>query len=99
MHTVATVSAASKHPTMSDQKEEFPVDPNRATGRRHLSTSPFKAADPEPTKSFEVGQRVSHDGEGLGRIHSLEQSRAVVVDFGGGKLLRIAAPFTRLHAL
>lgn len=75
------------------------MQPNRATTRRHLSTSPFKAADPDPIKSFEVGERVSHDREGMGRIHSLEHGRAVVVDFGGGKLLRIAAPFSRLHAL
>lgn len=71
----------------------------RATTRRHLSTSPFKAREPDPIKVFEVGERVSHDKEGLGRISSVEGTTAVVVDFGGGKLLRVVAPFAKLHTL
>lgn len=71
----------------------------RATTRRHLSTSPFKAREPDPIKVFEVGERVSHDKEGLGRISSVEGTTAVVVDFGGGRLLRVVAPFAKLHTL
>ncbi|WP_433166454.1 hypothetical protein [Kribbella sp. CA-247076] len=75
------------------------MEPSRATTRRHLSTSPFKPRDPEPVKVFEAGQRVSHDKEGLGRVVSVDSTQAVVVDFGGGKLIRFLAPFAKLHAL
>ena len=75
------------------------VEPSRATTRRHLSTSPFKPKVPEPIKTFEVGDRVSHDREGLGRISSVEGTYAVVVDLGGGKLLRVTSPFAKLHTL
>jgi hypothetical protein len=75
------------------------MDSSRGTTRRHLSTSPFKPRVPDPVKVFEAGQRVSHDKEGLGRIISVEGGSAVVVDFGDGKLMRIVAPFARLHGL
>ncbi|MEV0285330.1 MULTISPECIES: hypothetical protein [unclassified Kribbella] len=75
------------------------MDSFRATTRRHLSTSPFKPRVPDPIKVFEVGQRVSHDKEGLGRISTVDAGHAVVVDFGGGKLIRVLAPFPKLHAL
>jgi hypothetical protein len=78
---------------------EGAMDSFRATTRRHLSTSPFKPRVPDPVKVFEVGQRVSHDKEGLGRITSVDGGYAVVVDFGAGKLMRILAPFPKLHAL
>jgi hypothetical protein len=72
---------------------------SRATTRRHLSTSPFKPRVPDPVKVFEVGQRVSHDKEGLGRVSSVDGEYAVIVDFGDGKLMRVVAPFPKLHAL
>lgn len=72
---------------------------NRATTRRHLSTSPFSAKVSDSAKSFEVGERVSHDREGLGRVHSVESDGAVIIDFGGGRLLRHLAPFAKLHTL
>jgi hypothetical protein len=72
---------------------------SRATTRRHLSTSPFKPRVPDPVKVFEVGQRVSHDKEGLGRVSSVDGEYAVIVDFGDGKLMRVIAPFPKLHAL
>lgn len=75
------------------------MDSYRATTRRHLSTSPFKPRVPEPVKTFTTGERVSHDKEGLGRISSVEGSHAVVVAFSGGRLVRVLAPFAKLHAL
>jgi hypothetical protein len=75
------------------------METSRATTRRHLPTSPFKPRVPDPIKVFEVGERVSHDKEGLGRITSVEGSTAVVVDFGGGKLVRVVAPFAKLDTL
>ncbi len=75
------------------------MEPSRATTRRHLSTSPFKPREPTPIKTFEEGDRVSHDKEGLGRITAVEGTHAVIVDLGGGKLLRVTAPFDKLHVL
>jgi hypothetical protein len=75
------------------------MEPSRGTTRRHLSTSPFKPRVPDPIKTFEVGDRVSHDKEGMGRISSVEGTHAVVVDLGGGKLLRVMSPFDKLHQL
>ncbi|GAA1161554.1 hypothetical protein GCM10009630_69810 [Kribbella jejuensis] len=72
----------------------------RATTRRHLSTSPFAAQTADAIKTFDVGERVSHDREGLGRVHSIEHDgAAVIVDFGGGRLVRQVAPFAKLHTL
>jgi hypothetical protein len=75
------------------------MEPSRATTRRHLSTSPFKPRVPDPIKTFAEGDRVSHDKEGMGRISAVEGTHAVVVDLGGGKLLRVLSPFDKLHAL
>ncbi|TCM38937.1 hypothetical protein EV642_12168 [Kribbella sp. VKM Ac-2500] len=75
------------------------MESSRATTRRHLPTSPFKPRVPDPIKVFEVGERVSHDKEGLGRISSVDGTTAVVVDFGAGRLLRVVAPFAKLHSL
>jgi hypothetical protein len=72
---------------------------NRATTRRHLSTSPFAVKATDPVKNFDVGERVSHDREGMGRVHSVEHDGAVIVDFGGGRLQRYVAPFAKLHTL
>jgi hypothetical protein len=71
----------------------------RVTTRRHLSTSPFAARVPDSTKTFEVDDRVTHDKEGLGRVHAVEPGGTVVIDFGAGRLVRVAAPFAKLHAL
>jgi hypothetical protein len=35
----------------------------------------------------------------MGRISSVEGTHAVVVDLGGGKLLRVMSPFDKLHTL
>jgi len=65
--------------------------------RRHLSSSPFKA-DPEPViEQFELGELVSHDSYGLGRVVSVEAG-AVTVDFRP-QLIRVASPFPKLSKL
>lgn len=70
----------------------------RATTRRHLASSPFSAPEPpEPAKVFEVGDRVTHDREGLGRITAVEEG-AVVVDFGE-RTVRVVAPYKKLFLL
>ena len=75
------------------------MNPSRQTMRRHLSTSPFKPRIPDPVKVFATGQRVSHDKEGLGLVTSVDGDSSVVVDFGGGRHVRILSPFAKLHAL
>ncbi|WP_441250959.1 hypothetical protein [Kitasatospora sp. McL0602] len=73
---------------------------NSAAPRRHLPTSPFRAAAPPTPKHFAVGDRVSHDEYGLGRIISVEGDGniAVLADFGSHQE-RITAPFAKLFLL
>ncbi|MEO5854400.1 MAG: hypothetical protein ABIQ15_17980 [Nocardioides sp.] len=65
--------------------------------RRHLASSPFKP-DPEPAiEEFAMGDLVSHDLYGMGRVVIVEAS-AVSVDFRD-KTVRITSPFPKLHPL
>ncbi len=48
-------------------------------------------------ETFEVGDRVSHDSYGVGRVVTTE-SAAVTVDFGS-RTVRIASPFPKLEHL
>ncbi|WP_328917038.1 MULTISPECIES: hypothetical protein [unclassified Streptomyces] len=68
-----------------------------AAARRILPSSPFKQPAPAPLKVFETGDRVSHDGHGLGRVIGVEHD-AVVVDFGSLPR-RIPSPYTRMTKL
>lgn len=65
--------------------------------RRPLATSPFKPR-PEPVvPEFGVGDHVSHDSYGLGRVIG-QDAQAVTVDFGA-RTLRIVTPFHKLERL
>ncbi|WP_156726080.1 hypothetical protein [Streptomyces apocyni] len=66
--------------------------------RRHLPTSPFKAPVVAPVKHFALGDRVSHDQYGLGRIIGVEDGIAALVDFGS-RQARIASPYTGMDKL
>ncbi|QPP07520.1 hypothetical protein G4Z16_15245 [Streptomyces bathyalis] len=66
--------------------------------RRHLPTSPFKAAADPLVKHFALGDRVSHDQYGLGRIVGVEDGIAMLVDFGSEKA-RIVSPYTGMEKL
>ncbi|MDG4861266.1 hypothetical protein P8605_24340 [Streptomyces sp. T-3] len=66
--------------------------------RRHLATSPFKAPVVPPVKQFALGDRVSHDQYGLGRIIGIEEGIATLVDFGS-RQARIASPYTGMDKL
>jgi predicted 2-oxoglutarate/Fe(II)-dependent dioxygenase YbiX len=72
---------------------------NSAGKRRYLPTSPFKppSEDP-PVERFELGDLVTHDKYGLGRVILVEGDTAVVVDFAPRKV-RITAPFARMIRL
>ncbi|WP_104820563.1 hypothetical protein [Kitasatospora sp. MMS16-BH015] len=69
-----------------------------AAARHSLPTSPFKAQPVAAIETYEVGDRVSHDRHGLGRIVSVDGTAAVIVSFGEQRL-RCASPFSKLVKL
>ncbi|MFJ9447562.1 hypothetical protein ACIRRH_37840 [Kitasatospora sp. NPDC101235] len=71
-----------------------------SAGRRPLPTSPFKARTEAPRKHFAVGDRVTHDRYGLGRVIGVEGDGddAVLVDFGSQQA-RITHPYTAMFKL
>lgn len=66
--------------------------------KRHLPTSPFKAPAEPASKRFAIGDRVTHDVYGLGRVTGVEQGIAVLVDFGSQQK-RILSPYAKMTAL
>ncbi|MFJ5213305.1 hypothetical protein ACIP98_01155 [Streptomyces sp. NPDC088354] len=71
----------------------------RSAPPRHLPTSPFKAPAEPVLKQFTVGDRVSHDQHGLGKVMAEEAAGgALLVDFGS-QLTRIVSPYYGMHKL
>jgi hypothetical protein len=66
--------------------------------RRHLPTSPFAAPVVPTVEAFAVGDQVSHDRFGLGRVVSAEGEVAVLVDFGPHQT-RIPSPYKGMSKL
>ncbi|MGW1224240.1 hypothetical protein [Streptomyces sp. NPDC001478] len=66
--------------------------------KRILPTSPFKAPVTLPPKQFAVGDQVTHDVYGLGRVTGIEAGIAVVVDFGSAQQ-RILSPYAKMSKL
>ncbi|CAM5542603.1 hypothetical protein [Streptomyces fumanus] len=66
--------------------------------KRHLPTSPFKAPVAPAPKQFAVGDQVTHDVYGLGRVVGVESGVAVLVDFGSAQE-RILSPYTKMTKL
>jgi hypothetical protein len=71
---------------------------NPARPRRTLPTSPFTRAVTTPPEQFAVGDRVTHDKYGLGRIIAVEGESSVIVSFGETRR-RIATPYTAMTKL
>lgn len=69
-----------------------------AAAKRHLPTSPFKAPVAPPPKHFAVGDQVTHDMYGLGRVVGIEEGIAAVVDFGSAER-RIPSPYSKMTKL
>ncbi|QIM21580.1 hypothetical protein G7075_11300 [Phycicoccus sp. HDW14] len=63
----------------------------------YSARSPFKQAVAPPVEIYAVGDRVTHDRFGLGRVIGIEPA-AVLVDFGHERA-RVTSPFTRLSKL
>lgn len=68
--------------------------------RRHLRASPFNASRlaAEAVEDYEVGDRVTHDRHGLGRVIAVRESESVDVDFGS-EARRFSTPAAKLHKL
>ncbi|MFG2399333.1 hypothetical protein [Streptomyces lydicus] len=69
-----------------------------AVARRHLPSSPFKPPVTRPPKQFAIGDRVTHDEYGLGRVICSEDGIAVLVDFGS-RQVRIMSPYGKMAKL
>ena len=66
---------------------------------RYLPSSPFKPPpEAPPVEPYELGDLVTHDKYGLGRVIGVEGDAAVVVDFTTGKA-RITTPFAQMTRL
>jgi len=75
------------------------MKPARAATRRHLPTSPFAAAPPAPpAEQFAEQDQVTHDKYGLGRVITVEDDAALVIDFGARRV-RITMPCANLTKL
>ena len=75
------------------------MKPARAVTRRYLPNSPFgPPATAPPAEQFAVGDQVTHDKYGLGRVIGVEAHATLVVDFGSC-YVRIMAPYARLTKL
>ena len=70
----------------------------RSTPRPRPAGSPFRDPVAKPVPTFEVGDRVTHDQAGLGRVVGVEEGIAVLVDFGGREM-RIGTPYPKLSKL
>ncbi|WP_329457027.1 CarD family transcriptional regulator [Streptomyces sp. NBC_01497] len=68
-----------------------------AAPKRFLPTSPFKAPVAPDPKHFAVGDQVTHDMYGLGRVVGIE-GVAALVDFGSAQM-RILSPYAKMTKL
>ncbi|MFJ8694850.1 hypothetical protein [Streptomyces roseolilacinus] len=66
--------------------------------KRHLPTSPFKAPATPAPRHFAVGDQVTHDMYGLGRVIGVEAGIAALVDFGSTQE-RILSPYAKMAKL
>ncbi len=66
--------------------------------RRTLPASPFSRPAAPAVEQFAVGDRVTHDKHGLGRVVAVEDEASVIVDFGSAHR-RISTPFSAMTKL
>lgn len=57
------------------------MTPSKAASRRHLASSPFQTREAQVVEQLRVGDRVSHDKYGLGRVTEIWEN-TVTVAFG-----------------
>jgi hypothetical protein len=63
-----------------------------------LPSSPFGVRTAPPVESYTVGDRVTHDAFGMGRVCAVEGAQSVVVTFGETHV-RVLSPFSKLTKL
>ena len=74
------------------------MKPARAATRRFLPTSPFAPPVVPPAEQFSEQDQVTHDKYGLGRVVSVQDDAALVIDFGARRM-RVAMPCAKLSKL
>ena len=75
------------------------MKPARAATRRLLPTSPFgPAPHAPPAEQFAEQDQVTHDKYGLGRVVTVQDDDALVIDFGAHRM-RIMMPCAKLAKL
>ena len=75
------------------------MKPAHAATRRFLPTSPFRPPPPAPpAEQFAEQDQVTHDKYGLGRVITVEDDAALVIDFGARRV-RITMPCANLTKL
>jgi hypothetical protein len=75
------------------------MSPRPTAARRILATSPFDRTPKVDPTTYEVGDWVSHDRHGLGRVVGGEPGVDVIADFRSGNVLRVTLPSTMLAKL
>lgn len=71
--------------------------PRLPVKKRVLATSPFRDQPQQATPVYEVGDRVTHDGRGLGRVVRVDGDR-IEVTFGT-QTVSLPVTNTKLHQL
>ena len=67
--------------------------------RRILATSPFDRSPKVDSTTYALGDWVSHDRHGLGKVVGGEPGVNVIADFRGGNVVRVTLPSTMLSKL
>ncbi|MFD1504763.1 hypothetical protein FE374_11855 [Georgenia yuyongxinii] len=70
--------------------------------RPHLANSPFNKAREAAAAGgapIPVGEQVSHDRYGLGKVIASDGHNSVIIDFGSGNRRRVALDSPRLERL
>ena len=77
------------------------VTPPAGPNRRVLAGSPFAkpAADPGPPPVYEVGDRVTHDRHGMGKVIVVGFPDILRIDFGTNGIRQLPANDSGLSAL
>ena len=61
----------------------------RKVAPRPLPTSPFTRTAPRELPRFSVGDRLTHDSYGLGRVLVVHDASFITIDFGGNVIRRL----------
>ena len=87
-------------PEIPRQSAQWDVMSQRPTPvRRILATSPFDRSPKVDTTTYALGDWVSHDRHGLGKVVGGEPGVNVIADFRGGNVVRVTLPSTMLSKL